>query len=171
MHHILHLAGGQQAGAHRTGGIQKVDGDGRGAAGHAVDTGFAVVAHLAARRLYRHVTLHAGIEGEHAEGAGFALRRHQAALQREGHHRRQHVAAVGRGIHRVLVRLQLGKQEVQVHAGLAAAGNDADLAGQRVCSTQAVNLAAVGRAHDSEQHTVAQCLILRQVICQEDGPA
>ena len=148
--HITYLAGGEQARANRTRGIQKIDGDGCRAAGHTINPGVAVIAHAPALRrhgrLHGHIALHVGVEGEYPHRGGVALRFDQPALQRKRHHRGQHVAAVGAGVYGVFVRLQLGEQKVERHARRAAGADDADLAGQRVGAAHAVDLAAVGRA-------------------------
>ena len=158
-HHVTYLAGGEQARANRTRGIQKIDGDGRRAAGHTVNPGVAVIAHSPALRrhgrLHGHIALHVGVERQHPHRGGVALWFYQATFQRKRHHRGQHVAAVGAGVHGVFVRLQLGEQKVERHARRAAGADDADLAGQRVGAAHAVDLPAIRRAHHGQQHPVA----------------
>ena len=158
-HHVTHLAGGQQARADRARSVQEVDGDRRRAAGHAVNPGVAAIAHSPALRrhgrLHGHIALHVGVERQHPHRGGVALWFYQATFQRKRHHRGQHVAAVGAGVHGVFVRLQLGEQKIQRHARRTAGADDANLAGQRVGAAQSVNLAPVRRAHHGQQHAVA----------------
>ena len=116
----------------------------------------ALVFDLAVRRLHRDVALHVGVERQHAQRGGVALRLDQAGLERERHHGGEHVAAVGRGVDGVLVGLQLREQEIEIDAGPGALGDDADLAGQRMRAAEAVDLALVGRAHHRKQHPVAR---------------
>ena len=84
------------------------------------------------RRLHRNVTRHIGIERQDAKGAGIALRLHQTGFKRKGHDAGQHIAAIGCGVDRVFVRLQLGKQEIDVHARLGALAHNRDFTGERM---------------------------------------
>jgi len=168
---VLDVAGGQQTGTDRAGGIQKVDGDGRRGAGHAVDTGVAVIGDMSIRRLHGDVAPHVGVERQHPHRGGRPLHRHQAAFDGEGNHGGQHVAAIGRGVDGVLVGLQLGEQEIDVDSGRGAGPHDADLAGQRMCPADPVDLPGMGRAHDRQQDTVAHLLVGGQVAFQKERSA
>jgi hypothetical protein len=106
--------------------------------------GLALIFDPAVRCLHGDVALHVGIQGQHAQRGSVALRFYQAGLERERHHRGQHVAAIGGGVDGVLVRLQLRKQEIEIDAGPGPPGNDADLAGERVRAAKPVDLALVG---------------------------
>jgi len=94
----------------------------------------------------------------------------QARLQGKGHHAGEHVAAVGRGVHGVLVGLQLGKQEIQVDAGLGAASHDGHLAGQGMGTTQTIDLTTVRRTHGRQQHTISRGGVCRQIGLIEKRP-
>ena len=153
--HVAGMAGRQQSRRHRARGIEKVDLDRRGSARRAVDPGRALIFDAAVRRLHRDVALHVGVERQYAQRGGVALRLDDAGLERERHHRRQHVAAVGRGVDGVLVRLQLREQEIEIDAGPRPLRDDADLAGERMRAAKTVDLALVGRTHHREQHLVA----------------
>ena len=163
------MAGRQQPRRDRAGGVEEVDLYRRGGPGHAVDAGIAFVGDVAARRLHGDVALHAGVQRQDAQGGGGPLRPGEAGLQREGHHGGEHVAAVGGGIDSVLVRLQLREQEIEVHAGLAAFGDDADLAGQRVGSAEAVDLPPDRASPYGEQDLVAGGDVGREVGRLEEG--
>ena len=171
---IEHLTGGQQAGTDRTRSVQKVDGDGRRRPRRTIDTGIALVLHIAPlrpqRRAHRDVALHVGVEGQHTKGAGVALCLQQARLQGKGHHAGEHVAAVGRGVHGVLVGLQLSKQEVQVHAGLGTAAHDGHLAGQGVSAAQTIDLTTVRRPHGRQQHPISRGGVCGQIGLIEKRP-
>jgi len=162
---IDQVAGGEQGPAHRAGGIEKSDVDRRGGARHAIDARVAGVFHAACRGLHLDVAERPGIAGQHAQRRGRAVRRHHAALDRERHHRGEHVAAVRRGVDQRLARGHLREQELQVRARLAGR-NDADLAGQRIGAADAVDLARVGGTHRGQQHAVAR----RDVGGQVAGP-
>src|SRR5690606_25090761 len=76
-----------------------------------------------------------------------------------------------RGVDRVLVGLQLREQEIEVDAGDLAAPDDADLAGERMRTTEAVDLSPVRRAHDGEQHAIARRDVGGQVGLVEERAA
>ena len=92
---------------------------------------------------------------------------HQAAFDGKRPHTREHVAAVRAEIDEWLVDHHLAEQEVDVDAGPLGLRHDRDLAGQRIRATEAIDLARVGRAHDSEQHLVAQSSVGGEVACEE----
>ena len=61
------------------------------------------------RCLHRDVTLHVGVQAQHPQGGAVCCGIHHARADGKRHHSGQHVAAVGRGVHRVFVGLQLGE--------------------------------------------------------------
>ena len=86
---------------------------------------------------------------------------HQASFQCKRHDRRQHVAAVRRGVDGVAVGLQLGKQKVEVDARRIAFGNDARLAGEWMRAAESVDLPRVGRTHHRQQNLVSRRQVRR----------
>ena len=160
---VFDLAGGQQARAHRTRGVQKIDGDRCRTARYTVNAGLARVLHHATLGVHGDVALHVGIAGQHPQGRAVALRWHHAGFQGKRHDGGEHIAAVGRGVHGVLVGLQLGEQKIEVHAGHRAAAHDSYLAGQRVGTAHAVDLACIRAAQGGQQHPVACGNVLGQV--------
>ena len=109
LQYVLHRCGWQKPRRDGAGRVQKIDADWRTGSRHAVHMRVPGVFDIATARawwrLHRHITLHTGIECEHAVGAGITLRLHQRALQREGNDGCQHVAAIGRRIDRIPVWL------------------------------------------------------------------
>ena len=124
---------------------------------------FARISHLPAGGFHRDVALHVGVQGQHAQGGLLALHAGHAGFQRKWHDGCQHVAAVGGRIDRVLVRLQLGKQEVEIDPRRRAGTHDPGLAGQRMSPAQTIDLPLVGRTQRGQQHAVAGREIGRQV--------
>ena len=92
----------------------------------------------------------------------------QARLQPERRYGRQHVAAIGSGIHPRFLDGDLREKKFEVHAGLLPAAHDADLAGQRIGAAEPVDLARVGRAHHREQDGVALRDFRRQITLEEE---
>ena len=76
------------------------------------------------------VTSHIGIECQYAKGAAVTLRMHQTGFECKRDNACQHIAAIGCGVDRVFVWLQLGKQEIDVHARLGALSHDRHFAGE-----------------------------------------
>ena len=166
------LAGGKDLPGDGTPGVQKVHQHGGCRALHAVDAHIAVVVHLAARRAHLHVDAGAGVDvvDPHGGGLAFAVCRDQPLLDSKGPHTGQHVAAVGPGVHTGFLHADLGKQVVHIAIGLRRAGNDGDLAGQRVAAAQAVDLQLMGRSQGCNQRAVAGFGVARQPVGQEERP-
>ena len=109
---------GKHRAGHRAPGVEEVQPDRRRGAGDAVDAGLAVVGDAPARRQHGHVDARARVDVEHAHRRLAVLRRHQALLDRERRDARQHVAAVGPRVDRLLADADLGEQVVDVAARL-----------------------------------------------------
>ena len=120
--HVADIAGRQQSRRDRARGIEEVDLDRRRRARRAVDAGAALIFDMAVRGLHGDVALHVGVQRQHPQRGGVAARLDEAGLERERHHRGEHVAAVGRGVDGVLVRLQLREQEIEIDPGPGAPG-------------------------------------------------
>jgi hypothetical protein len=79
-----------------------------------------------------------------------------ARFKRKWHRSRQHSAAVGRGIDRVFVGLELCKQKIKCNARHRTLAHDAHFAGERMCAAQTIDLPFVWRPHGRQQHFVSQ---------------
>jgi hypothetical protein len=112
----------------------------------------------------------ARIARQHAQVRELAARGAEPGLEAEGPDRGEHVAAVRRRIDPRLTNGHLGKQKLEIDAGRLAGAHDTDFTGQRVGTTEAVDLAQVRRAHDGKQNLVASALIRRQVALHEERP-
>ena len=165
------LAGGKHRAGDRAPGVEEVQADRRRGAGHAVDAGLAVVGDAPARRQHGHVDARARVDVEHAHRRLAVLRAHQPLLDRERRDAREHVAAVGPRVDRLLPDADLREQVVDVAARLRRLRDDRDLAGQRAAAADAVDLQQVGRADRADQRLVARRLVLRQPFAQEERSA
>ena len=157
----MRLPVGKQRTGDRAPGIEEVQADRRRRAGHAVDAGLAVVGDAPAGGQHRHVDARARVDVEHAHRGLAVPRRHQPLLDREGADAREHVAAVGPRVDRLLADADLGEQVVDVAARLRGLRDDRDLAGQRAAAADAVDLQQVGRADRADQRLVARRARLR----------
>jgi hypothetical protein len=166
--HVTHPAGRQQARADGARRVEEVDDHGRRGAWHAVNARLPFVGDDPARCAHRDVTLHAGIQRQHPQRGRLALRLDHARFQGEGHDGGQHVAAIGRGVHLVRVRLQLGEQEIEVDTRLGTRADDADLAGQRMRPAQPIDLPAVRRPQGGQQDAVAQGCVAGKIAGPEE---
>jgi len=165
---IHEVSGGQQRAAHGTRRLQKTDFDGRGRPRYAVDAGVAGIFNPAARGAHLDIAQGSGVAGQDPQGGDVALGPHQSGLEPEGHDRRQHIAAVGRGIDESFLDGHLGKQKFQIDARGPAAADHPDLAGQGVGAAHAVDLARVGRAHHRQQDRVALRNVRGQVVLEKE---
>ena len=167
LYFVHRIAAGQQRATGGAGGVAKFKRHGRSRAGHAVDPSAAVIADGAAGRLHRGDGDLAGIFHEDGD-AGFAvLRRHQAALDREGADAREDVAAILRVADDRLVDEDLKEEIIDIDARPIRFPDDRDLAGERICAAHAIDLARVGRAHHPQQEGVARGRVDGQVFGKE----
>ena len=165
------LPGREDRAGHRAPGVQEVQPDGGGGAGHAVDMGLALIGDAPLRRQHGHVDARPGVDVEDADRGLAILRGDQALLDGEGRHAREHVAAVGPGVHRTLADADLREQVVHVAVRLAGARDDGDLAGERAAAADAVHLQQIRRADRADQGRVALGLVGRQPVSQEERAA
>ena len=80
-------------------------------------------------RVHCNVALHVGIQCQNSKRALIALNLKHAGFKCKRHNCSQHVAAVGRGVDRLFVGLQLGKQKVKRHTRHFALAHNANFAG------------------------------------------
>lgn len=118
---------------HRAPRVQEVQQDGSGRAGNAVDASVALVRDATVRRAHRHIDARTGVDIEHAHPGHAVLRLHQALLDAERRHTRQHVAAVRPGVDGTVAHADLREQVVEVAVGLGGARNDAPPCCSRCC--------------------------------------
>ncbi len=102
----------------RAPGIEKVQVDRRSGPCNAVDSRVAFVGHLAARRAHRDLDTRTGVDVEDRRRRRALRRFDQPLLDGERQHARQHVAAVGPGVHRTLTDAHLCEQIVEITARL-----------------------------------------------------
>ena len=112
------LPGREDRAGDRAPGVEEVQPDRRRGAGHAVDPRIARVGDPAAGSLHGDVDARAGVDVVDAHRRGAVGGRYEPLLDRERADARQHVAAVGAGVHRPLADPDLGEQVVHVAAGL-----------------------------------------------------
>lgn len=160
-------AGRQEGAGDGAGGVQEADLDRGGGAGDAVDAGGALVGDVpgpgaAGRGGDGDLGDHAGVQGEDTCRGAVSGGGDHAGLQGEGHDGGEHVAAVGRGVHRPPVGLHLGEGPLQVGPGGRGRAYEPDLAGQRVAAADTVDLPRVRRAHRRQQDGVPQTRVFRQ---------
>ncbi|MNL51445.1 hypothetical protein D3C87_1745470 [compost metagenome] len=92
----------------------------------------------------------AGVLHEYPDPRHVALGPNQPALEGKGPHPGEDVAAVLAVIHPWLVHYDLGKQIVDIDPGTLRATNDRHFTGQRIRTTDTIDLPRVGRAHGGE---------------------
>ena len=161
---------GKQRASDGAPGVKKVQPDRRRRAGDAVDAGFAFVGDAAARREHGHVDARAGVDVVHAHGGLAVLRGNEPLLDGERRHARQHVAAVGPRVDRLLADSDLREQVVDVAAGLRRARDDRHLAGERAAAAHAVDLQQVGRTDGADQRLVAPASSAGSHSRRKNGP-
>ncbi len=164
-------AGREQRARHRAPGVEEIQADRRGRAGDAIDAGRAVVDHAATGREHGDVDARTGVDVEHAHRRLAIVRRHQPLLDRERRHAREHVAAIGPRVDRLLPDADLGEKVVDVAARLGRARDDGHLAGQRAAAADAVDMQQVRSADGADQRLIAHGLVGGQPVAQEEGPA
>ncbi len=95
---------------------------------------------------------------------------HKTGFNRERRDRREHVSAIGTGIHDLAVIHHLGEQVIDVGIPATGAIDDGDLAGERVAAADAVNLQWMPGPHHRQQDAVAQRRFRGQIRCEEERP-
>ena len=155
----------------RAPGVEEVQPDRRRGPGHPVDPRIARVGDLSAGSSHGDVDARAGVDVVDAHGGGAVGGRYQPLLDRERADARQHVAAVGAGVHRPLADPDLGEQVVHVAVGLLGRRDDGHLAGQGAAPADAVELQQVGGADGADQGLIAGALVGGQPLAQEERAA
>ena len=92
----------------------------------------------------------------------------QAALDRKGANARQHVSAGWSHIDQRTIHRNLSKKIIDINSGPRRSGYDGNFAGQRICTADAVDLSGIGRAHGSQQYSIACRDIGRQIAGQKE---
>jgi hypothetical protein len=78
----------------------------------------------------------------------------EASLDSERAHRREHVAAIRRGIDEPLLHFHLGKKVVDICAFARRGTDDRHFGGKRVAAANSVDLQMMARSHDLDQQRV-----------------
>jgi hypothetical protein len=138
--------------------------------GHAVDRGVAFVCDFAARRLYDGLDQLAGVAIQDPQRGFRECCANEASFDRERPDRSEHISAIRRGIHSVASDRNLGEQVFDVDAGMRRCADDHRFAGKTVATSDAVDLANVFGAHDSEQRAMQSAGIVRQIGRKEERP-
>ena len=154
-----------------TPGIQKIQQDRGGCPGHTVDARLAFVADPTARCLHGGLDLGPGVDVVDAHRGGPVLRLDQALLDGKGRHTREHVAAVGAGIDRLVPHADLGKEVIEIAVGQGRARNDGHLAVEGAVAAQPVELQRIGRADRTDQGLVTDRRVLGQPVLEEKRAA
>ena len=147
--------------------VHEVEQDRRRRAGDPVDGRLAVVLDMAVRGPDDRLDEGVGVDVADVHHGPGIVRRHQTAIDGEGAHARQHVAAGGTVVHESPVHRDLGEQIVHVRPRVVRGRDDGDLAGQGGGAAHAVDLTLVGGAHGGEQDPVAGRVVGRQLAGQE----